>query len=185
MRKLSAGLFYSVDGVAEAPHLFQFDGFDDDLGRLLTEVEEQTDTVLMGRTGWQEWAGYWPNATQDGDFADFINAVPKHVASRTLAAEDLAAWRNSHLIAGELEDFVKQLKAHPGGNIAVMGGMSLVRQLLVAGLMDELTLIMHPVVAGSGRRLFDDGTPTTRLELLRSEITQKGNAVLTYARRAS
>ena len=183
MRKVTAGLFYSVDGVAEAPDQFQFDSFDDELGALLGSVMGEVDTVLMGRQGWQEWAGYWPNAGQDMDFAGFINAMPKHVASRTLKPADMAAWGNSSLIEGELESFVRDLKASEGGTIAVMAGMSLVRQLLVAGLMDELTLIVHPVIAGKGRHLFDATTPTTRLSLLRSEITSKGNAVLTYGRK--
>ena len=80
---------------------------------------------------------------------------------------------------------MRELKAQPGGTIAVMGGMSLVSQLLLAGLMDELTLIVHPVISGKGRHLFDASTPTTRLNLLRSEITSKGNAVLTYGRKDS
>jgi dihydrofolate reductase len=184
MRKVTAGLFYSVDGIAEAPDQWQFDSFDDELGAMLGGVMGEVDTVLMGRQGWQEWAGYWPNAGQDMDFAGFINAMPKHVASHTLKPADMAAWGNSSLIEGDLEAYIRDLKQQPGGTIAVMAGMSLVRQLLVAGLMDELTLIMHPVVAGKGRRLFED-TPTTRLELIRSEITSKGNAVLTYGKKAA
>ncbi|WP_316357320.1 dihydrofolate reductase family protein [Devosia sp.] len=182
MRKVTAGLFYSVDGVAEAPDQFQFDSFDDELGAMLGSVMADVDTVLMGRVGYQEWAGYWPNAGQDMDFAGFINAVPKFVASDTLKPGDLG-WSNSSLIEGDLEAFVRELKARPGGTIAVMGGMSLVSQLLLAGLMDELTLIMHPVISGKGRHLFDASMPTTRLKLLRSEITSKGNAVLTYGRK--
>ena len=184
MRKVTAGLFYSVDGVAEAPNEFQFDSFDDELGAMLGGVMGDVDTVLMGRVGYQEWAGYWPNAGQDMDFAGFINAVPKYVASDTLKPADLS-WSNSSLIEGDLEGFVRALKARSGGTIAVMGGMSLVSQLLLAGLMDELTLIVHPVIAGKGRRLFDANTPTTRLALLRSEITSKGNAVLTYGKRTA
>lgn len=182
MRKVTAGLFYSVDGVAEAPNLFQFDSFDAELGTLLGAVMADVDTVLMGRKGYEEWAGYWPNATQDQDFGAFINAVPKFVASRVLQPADMS-WSNSTLIAGELDSFVRDLKQQPGGTIAAMAGMSLVRQLLVAGLMDELTLIMHPVVAGQGRRLFDDTTPMTRLELIASQQTSRGNMVLTYRRK--
>ena len=183
MRKVTAGLFYSVDGVAESPDQFQFDSFDNELGALLGETMATVDTVLMGRVGWSEWAQWWPKATADNDFADFINAVPKHVASTTLAPADLT-WSNSHLIEGDLLDFVRQLKAGEGGTIAVMGGMSLVRQLLVAGLMDELCLIIHPVISGKGRHLFGPDTPTTRLELKRSEITSKGNVVVWYGRKA-
>jgi dihydrofolate reductase len=178
MRKLTAGLFHSVDGVVEAPHMFQFDSFDDELGAMLTGVQERVDTVLLGRVGYEEWAGYWPNAAADGDFAAFINSVPKHVASRTLRGS--LGWSNAQLIAGDLLDFVRALKAGPGGEIAVMGGISLVRQLLFAGLLDELTLITHPVVAGSGRHLFEPADPTTRLVLKQGQVTAKGNAVLTY-----
>ena len=105
MRKVTAGLFYSVDGVAEAPDQFQFDSFDNELGALLGSVMNDVDTVLLGRKGWQEWAGFWPNAGQDMDFAGFINAVPKHVASHTLKPDDLAIWQNSSLIEGDVEDF--------------------------------------------------------------------------------
>lgn len=182
MRKLSAGLFYSVDGVAEAPNLFQFDSFDDELGAMLGSVMAEVDTVLMGRVGYQEWAGYWPNAEQDQDFAGFINNVPKFIASDTLKAP--LAWSNSTLIEGDLGEFVRKLKAQQGGTIGVMGGMSLVRELMLGGLMDELMLIMHPVISGKGRHLFLPDDPTTRLSLKRSEQTSKGNVVLTYALRA-
>lgn len=181
MRKVTAGLFHSIDGVVEAPYKFQFDSFDDDLGAMLTEVQEATDTVLMGRVGYSEWASYWPNAEADRDFADFINAVPKHVASRTLKGP--LEWQNASLIEGELVSHVAALKAAEGRQIAVMGSISLVRQLLFAGLMDELTLITHPVVAGSGRRLFDAEDATTRLSLLDCRRTEKGNVVTTYGPR--
>jgi dihydrofolate reductase len=184
MRKVTAGLFHSVDGVVEDPFKFQFDSFDEQLGEMLTGVQERVDTVLMGRVGWSEWAGYWPNATQDNDFADFINGVPKFVASSTLTSGDMANWSNSSLIEGDLVDFVRQLKSQPGGEIAAMGGISLVRQLLFAGLMDELSLITHPVVAGEGRHLFEPGDPTTRLELIRCDMTPKGNVVQVYRKKA-
>ena len=178
MRKVTAGLFHSVDGVVEAPNLFQFDSFDGDLGAMLTQVLGRVDTVLMGRVGYQEWAGYWPSAQVDDDFARFINGVPKHVASETLKGP--LAWNNARLIEGDLLDFVRGLKAGEGGEISAMGGISLVRQLLFAGLLDELTLITHPVVAASGRRLFEPGDPVTRLELVSSQQTQKGNVVSCY-----
>lgn len=182
MRKLIAGLFHSIDGVVEAPYKFQFDSFDEDLAASLTAIQERVDTVLMGRIGYEEWAGYWPTATQDGDFADFINTTPKHVASDTLSGP--LSWQNSTLIEGDLLDFVRDLKQQPGRDIAAMGGISLVRQLLFAGLMDELMLITHPVIAGEGRHLFEPGDPTTRLELIGSQQTAKGNIVQTYRKRA-
>jgi dihydrofolate reductase len=184
MRNVTAGLFHSVDGVVESPDQWQFDSFDDDLGAMLTEVQERVDAVLMGRVGHQQWAGYWPTASADQDFGTFINSVPKFVASRTLSQKDLA-WQNSTLISGELEPFVRDLKGKRGGEIAVMGGFSLVRQLLFAGLLDSLTLITHPVVAAKGRHLFEPGDPVTRLALKESRQTSKGNMVVTYGLRAA
>ncbi len=180
MRKLTAGLFHSIDGVVEAPYNFEFDSFDDELGAELGKVMGSTDTVILGRVGYEDWAGYWPTAQQDEGFASFINAVPKHVASRTLKGR--LSWSNSTLIEGDLEAFVRSLKAQPGKDIAVMSSISLVRQLLFAGLMDSLTLITHPVVAGAGRHLFEPGDPTTRLVLQDTLRTSKGNVVSTYGR---
>lgn len=178
MRKLTAGLFHSVDGVVEAPDQFQFDSFDDELGMLLGGLMPRIDTVLLGRIGYSEWASYWPDAKQDLDFAGFINNVPKFVASHTLTAP--LAWQNATLIEGDLVPFVEGLKQQPGGEIAVMGSISLVRQLFLAGLMDELTLITHPVVAGKGRHLFEPGDDVTRLDLVDGYKTSKGNLVSIY-----
>ena len=183
MRKVTAGLFHSIDGVVERPDQFQFDSFDDDLGALLGGVMGKVDTVLMGRVGYEEWAGYWPTAQQDNDFAAFINSVPKHVASETLSGP--LSWQNSSLIEGDLFDFVKALKQQAGGEISAMGGISLVRQLMLAGLMDELTLITHPVIAGHGRHLFEPGDPRTRLELVSAQTTSKGNVVQIYTLKAN
>ncbi|GAA2863670.1 dihydrofolate reductase family protein [Paenarthrobacter ilicis] len=179
MRKVTAGLFHSVDGVVQDPFKFQFDSFDEDLGKGLTKMINSVDTVVLGRVSYQEWAQYWPNATEDDDFARFINPVEKFVASRTL--KEPLEWENSHLIEGSVEEFVTGLKSREGGEIAVCGSISLVRQLLFAGVLDELTLMTHPVIAGSGRRLFDDGDPLNRLVLEDQYATSKGNVVTTYS----
>jgi dihydrofolate reductase len=183
MRKVIAGLFHSVDGVVEAPNLFQFDSFDDELGEEMGVIMGEIGTVLMGRVGYSEWAGYWPNASQDLNFAAFINGVQKFVASETLKPSEIT-WTNASLIESDFLDFVRDLKAGEGSDICAMGGISLVRQLVFAGLMDELTLITHPVIAGTGRHLFEPGDPTTRLELIRARTTSKGNVVQVYRRLA-
>lgn len=179
-RRLVATLFQSLDGVVSHP-VWQFDSFDDDLGAHLTRAIERTDDALMGRVTYQEWEGYWPDhyPEEDKPFADFINAVPKHVASRTLAPADLT-WHNAHLIEGDLHDFVRGLKQTEGRDIAVQGSITVVRDLFLAGLLDELTLCTHPVIAGAGTRLFGPDTPTTRLALVDSFRTTKGNVVSTY-----
>ncbi|WP_026549237.1 dihydrofolate reductase family protein [Arthrobacter sp. Br18] len=178
MRKVTAGLFSSVDGVVESPHLWQFDSFDDELGAGMDAMIATTDTVILGRGSYQEWSDYWPKAQVDDDFAGFINPVEKFVASRTLQGS--LEWENSHRIEGELEAFVRDLKDAEGRNISVCGSISVVRQLLFADLLDSLMLMVHPVIAGSGRRLFEAGDPVTRLTLQDSTITSKGNAILTY-----
>lgn len=183
MRKVTAGLFHSVDGAVEAPFKWQFDAFDDELGASLGKTLATTDTVLLGRIGYEDWAAYWPKATTDLDFAEWINGVPKLVASRTLKGP--LAWQNSTLIAGDLLAAVRDLKSKPGKDIAVMSSISLVRQLMFAGLLDELTLFTHPVIAGAGQRhLFEPGDPTTRLELVNASHTSKGNVVSTYRLKA-
>ncbi|MFC8039440.1 dihydrofolate reductase family protein [Paenarthrobacter sp. NPDC057355] len=181
MRKVTAGLFHSVDGVVQDPFKFQFDSFDEDLGKGLTKMINTVDTVVLGRVSYQEWASYWPNATQDDEFAAFINPVEKFVASRTLS--EPLEWNNSQLIKGDVEQFVTGLKNRDGGEIAVCGSISLVRQLLFAGILDELTLMTHPVIAGTGRRLFADGDPLNRLLLKDQYATSQGNVVSTYSLR--
>jgi dihydrofolate reductase len=182
MRKLTAGLFMSIDGVVESPNLWQFDSFDAELGTELTLMIDRVDTVILGRVGYEQWAEYWPHAQHDDPFGAFINPVPKFVASRTLTGD--LAWPNSTLISGDLHEFVTDLKNTEGGEISLVGGISLVRQLLYAGLLDSLTLMVHPVVAGVGRHLFESTDPVTRLTLQKSITTSAGNALLTYGLRA-
>ena len=182
MRKVTAGLFHSIDGVVEAPDQWQYDQFDDELGAMLGKVLGATDTVILGRVGYEAWA---KDFGEGGDefFGPFINNVPKFVASRTLKGK--LSWQNATLIAGDLDAFVRDLKAKDGGEIAVMGGIGIVRHLFLAGLIDELSLITHPVIAGSGRRhLFQPGDPVTRLVLIGEERTSKGNVVATYGLKA-
>lgn len=182
MRKLTAGLFMSIDGVVESPNLFQFDSFDAELGAGMGAMMASVDTAILGRVGYQEWSQYWPNAAADDPFAAFINPMPKYVASTTLSGD--LGW-NATLIEGDVADFLTTLKRSEGGEIAVFSSISLTRHLFFAGVVDELTLMIHPVVAGAGRHLFEPDDPTARLELRNSVITSAGNALLTYALRAS
>ncbi len=177
MRKVTAGLFHSIDGAVEAPDQWQFDAFDDELGASLGKTLGVTDTVIMGRVGYEAWAKDFGEG-DDQFFGPFINNVPKFVATRTLKGP--LQWQNSTIIPGDLNAFVRDLKQKPGGEIAVMGGISVVRHLFLAGLLDELTLITHPVVAGSKYRRLFDANDTVRLELLSSATTSKGNVLQTY-----
>lgn len=178
MRTVTAGLFHSVDGVVEAPDQWQFDSFDDELGQSMGAFMSRTTTAVMGRVAYESWSDHFGNAGADDPFAGFINPVEKFVASRTLTGD--LSWQNSTLIEGDPVEFVRELKKSDGGEIAVVGGISLVRQLFAAGVLDTLTLMTHPVVVGKGQRLFEPGDPLTRLVLKNATITSKGNAVLDY-----
>jgi dihydrofolate reductase len=181
MRKVTAGLFSSIDGVVESPNLWQFDSFDAQMARGMTAMIERVETVVLGGVTYREWSGYWPNADAGDEFARFINPIDKHVATRTMTGP--LDWQNSRRIDADLLDFVTELKAGSGGDIAVCGSISVVRQLLFAGLLDSLMLMMHPVIAGAGRHLFEPTDPTTRLRLDEAEFTEAGNAILSYSLR--
>lgn len=179
MRKVVAGLFITMDGVVESPEKWQFDHFDKEIMASMGSQLAAEDTVLLGRVTYQEWAPYWPTST-DEPFASFINTIPKYVVSTTL---DRVDWSNSMLVKGSLEGEITRLKGQPGKNIGVAGSPTLVHSLLVEGLLDELTLMVHPVVVGSGKRLFKDGSGLRRLKLVGSQITTTGVAILTYQAR--
>ena len=179
MRRVTAHLFSSIDGVVSRPHLFQFDAFGPEEGEAMGRALAPVTDVILGRRIYDEWADYWPHNADDG-FGDFINPVRKHVASRTLTGP--LTWENSRLVEGDLLDYVTELKAGEGGeggDISV-NGISVIRQLLVAGLIDTLTLTVHPASGGAGQRLFDGIDAPVRLELVEGQLTSVGNAMLTY-----
>ncbi|WP_412537841.1 dihydrofolate reductase family protein [Longispora sp. K20-0274] len=180
MRKVVSGLFVSVDGVAQAPNEWQF-AFDEQMGAALTETLESADTILLGRQTFTEWAGYWPTVTEgdDAGFAKWINESPKYVVSSTLDSVD--DWANSTLVKGDLVAAVNELKAAEGKNITVAGSPTLVRSLLELDLLDELVLLIHPVIAGEGRkRLFADDAALKKLELVSAQPTSSGVIIATY-----
>ena len=176
MRKVVSGLFISLDGVVQDPSQWQFDAFDEDMGAAMQAILDSQDSMLLGRATYQEWAAYWPTST-DEPFATWVNTLPKYVVSRTLTQVD---WQNSTLVQGDLSEAIGRLKEEEGKTIGVAGSPTLVRSLLGLGLLDQLILMVHPVVAGSGKRLFPDGEPLTRLKLVDSQTTGSGVAILTY-----
>lgn len=182
MRKLVASLFISLDGVAESPDQWQFDVFDDDMGEEMSNQLATQDTYLMGRVTYEEWAAYWPTST-DEPFASAFNSTPKYIVSNTLDHVAWGSYDTVHLIKGDPTAEINRLKALPGKNIAVGGSPTLIRSLLHMGLIDELILIVHPVIVGKGKRLFHDGDDLRRMNLVRSKITGSGAAILAYTPR--
>jgi dihydrofolate reductase len=177
MRKVYAGLFSSIDGVVERPNEWQ-PAFDEEMGAALSRMLDGQDAVLLGRVTFTEWAGYWPTST-DEPFASWINGTQKYVASATLDTVD--QWPNSTLIKGPVTDFVAELREQDGGTIGVGGSPSLVRSLIEAGLLDELTLMISPVVAGGGRaRLFPGDAAPATFELAEATPTSTGTLIATY-----
>jgi dihydrofolate reductase len=179
MRNLTVGLFTSLDGVVESPDKWQFDHFDEDMMAGMSSHIAREDTVLLGRVTYQEWTHFWPNSTLE-PYASHINNTPKYVVSRTLDKVEWGKWNNATLIKGNLAKEIARLKQQPGKNIGVAGSPTLVRSLLQDGLIDELLLMVHPVIVGSGKRLFKDGEALQRLKLVDSKTTRTGVALLTY-----
>ncbi len=179
MRKVSAWLFISLDGVAEAPNEWQFDVMDDAMLTDITSQMDREDAILMGRVTYQDFASYWPSAT-DEPFASHINKIPKYVVSTTLDKVEWGQWDKPKLIKGNLAKEINKLKGQPGKNIGVSGSPTLVRSLLRENLLDELKLMIHPVVVGKGKRLFTEDVDLKRLQLIDSKVTGTGVAILTY-----
>ncbi|HWC23130.1 MAG TPA: dihydrofolate reductase family protein [Flexivirga sp.] len=178
-RKVTAHLFHSVNGVVEAPNLFQFDSFGQEEGEAMGKSIAPVTDMVLGRVLWEEWSQYWPG--NDDPFGSFINPLRKHVVSSTLSGD--LPW-NSTLVDGDPVDYVKALRDNgEEGDISIGGGINTIRSLFTAGVVDALTLTTHPVVTPDGARLFDETVPLTRLRLVDSQITSSGNAILTYSLR--
>jgi dihydrofolate reductase len=181
MRKIIANLFISLDGVVEEPGDWHFPYFNDEMGAAVDKVFSTSDTMLLGRKTYDDHAGAWPEreaaGDEDAEFAKALGDARKIVVSRQRLE---LAWRNSELLEGDLVEAVTALKREPGGNIALSGSISIVRQLLAAGLLDELRLLVHPIAVRKGMRLFDDGDAPIPLRLLSSEAFSTGVLSLVY-----
>ena len=177
MRKIVAGLFISLDGVVEAPDQWHFPYFNDEMGEAVSAQMAAADTMLLGRVTYQEFAGYWPQQGSEVELADHMNNTPKFVVSTTL---DSAEWQNTTLIRGNVVEELTRLKQRPGKDISIVGSPTLVRSLLRDGLLDELRLLVHPIVVGRGKRLFEQGSDQTALKLAESKTFGTGVLYLTY-----
>lgn len=179
VRKVVAAEFLSLDGVMESPHKWHFPYFNEEMGQVMEESIAASDAMLLGRVNYEEWAAFWPGQDPEEDpMAAHMNGVRKYVVSTTL--EEPLGWQNSTLINENVAKRISELKQEEGGDIAILGSGTLVRSLLRYGLIDELKLMIHPIVVGSGKRLFEEGEERMPLELVGSETFATGVLYLTY-----
>ena len=179
MRKVVASELVSLDGVMGSPQEWAFSYSDDEMEQANASGMAASDALLLGRATYQEFASYWPyQNSADQPFTDYLSNTPKFVVSTTL--EEPLEWQNSTLIKGNVAEEIAQLKRQPGKDIGIVGSGTLVRSLLRDDLLNELSLMVHPIVVGNGKRLFEDGGDQKALELLDSKTFDTGVLYLTY-----
>jgi dihydrofolate reductase len=178
VRKIVAGLAVTLDGVVDSPS-GNWMMFNDEMREIIDAGVAEADAILLGRRTYLEFAAMWPRLGGDVPMADFMNGTPKYVASSTLRSLE---WAGSTLLTGDLATELTELKRRPGKNIQVPGSPRLVRSLLADGLLDELSLMIHPVVLGTGARLFDGQTDRMDLKLQDSRTLGTGVISATYVR---
>jgi dihydrofolate reductase len=177
VRKIVAGLFVSVDGVVEAPETWTGAYFSPEIGQVVGSLIAAGDTLLLGRRTYETFAQSFAGASGDDPMAAQMNAIRKVVVSTTLESAD---WQNSTLVSHDVEQAVTALKEEDGANINMSGSATLVAALLRMGHLDELDLLVFPVVVGQGRRLFHDEGNSVPLQVLRSETFDNGVIHVTY-----
>ena len=192
MRKLTIGEFVTLDGVMQAPGGpdedreggFEHGGwtvpfFDEQMGQYLTEMISRSDALLLGRKTYEIFASSWPLAPDDDPIGTHLNNVPKYVASRTMKSAD---WNNTTILSNNVAEEIRKLKEQDGGEIQVAGSGELVQTLLKHDLIDEFHLLIYPVLLGTGKRLFGEGTIPGGLKLTNTLTTKSGVMINTYER---
>jgi dihydrofolate reductase len=182
----------SLDGVMQAPGRadedlrgdFRYGGWalpynDAVMGKVATEGMANTGSLLLGRRTYQDFYSYWPNQTGN-PFTEVLSKTQKYVASTTL--KEPLPWSNSTLLKGDAADAVAGLKRQPGKDLLILGSGELVRSLMRQDLVDQYILLIHPLVLGSGVRLFTDGGPLATLRLVDTKTTTTGVVIATYQR---
>jgi dihydrofolate reductase len=190
--KVTTTTFVSVDGVMQGPGGAEEDRtggferggwlvphFDDETGQFIDEIFRRVDAFLLGRRTYEIFAGSWGQMADPGanPVAVALNTLPKYVASTTLTDP---AWANTTVLSGDVASAIRELKARPGQELQVHGSGTLVRWLLEHDLVDELNLMVFPVIVGDGTRLFPDKGADTAVRLVESRTTPSGVAIQVY-----
>ena len=190
MGKIVAFINLTLDGVMQAPGRpdedrrggFKYGGWatpyaDPAMGKAAGESMARTGALLLGRRTYEDFYSVWPNQT-DNPFTEVLNNTRKYVASTTL--KEPLVWKNSTLLKGDATESVAQLKEQPGKDIVILGSGELVRSLMRHNLIDEYMLLIHPLILGSGRRLFPDDGTRAALRLITVQTATTGVVVATY-----
>jgi dihydrofolate reductase len=191
MRRVVVNNSLTLDGVMQAPGRpdedprggFQHGGwaqpyFDPVMGRVAAEGMARGGAMLFGRRTYEDFASVWPNMPEENPFTAVLNNSQKYVASTTL--KEPLSWINSTLLEGDAAEAVAKLKEQPGPDLVVLGSGELVRSLMRRNMVDEYVLLIHPLVLGSGRRLFTDGGAFAALRLVDTKTTTTGVVIATY-----
>jgi len=180
MGTIAAHEFVSLDGVFEDPSWTAAYDFTDGMAQAIGGLTEASSAILLGRITWEMFAPAWSVRTvEDDPGAPFFNDTPKYVVSSTLSSVD--DWKNSTVLGGYDPEAIRTLKDEVDGGVFISGSGTLVRALLADGLLDELHLMVYPIVLGSGARLFPDGAQRTPLTLTAQKAFENGVLHLTYA----
>jgi dihydrofolate reductase len=193
MSAIVVDTFLTLDGVLQAPGAPEEDSsngfphggwqaplFDEAMGAFVGQGIERTEALLLGRKTYEIFAGHWPTIAEDhpdGEIGKVLNSIPKYVASRTLTSVE---WQNSSLLGDDVPAAVATLREQPGGEIHVIGSGDLAQTLIRHGLVDEYRLMTFPLVLGTGKRLWAEGTVPTALTLVESQTTPAGAVITVY-----
>jgi dihydrofolate reductase len=181
MRNVFLFMMVTLDGFFEGPdHSIDWHNVDKEFNDFAIDQLNEVDTLLFGRVTYEGMARYWPTPIareNDPAVAEKMNALPKIVFSRTL---DRAEWTNSRLVKENIAEEISKLKQQPGRDLAIFGSANLTMSLLQMGLVDELRLMVNPVVLGKGKPLFEDIHERLNLKLIKTRVFRSGNVLLCY-----
>jgi dihydrofolate reductase len=177
MRKIIVSEFVTLDGVIEAPNLWSFQFASEEQEKYKFDELFASDAILLGRETYEGFAAAWPTMPGTGEFGERMNSIQKYVFSTTLSE---VAWNNTRQLKGSLAAEVSELKRQAGQDIVVFGSGNLVHQLTQENLVDEYRVMIFPIIVGSGKRLFQEGSKQKALKLVETQTFSSGVVVLTY-----
>jgi dihydrofolate reductase len=177
MRSIVATEYVSLDGVMDEPGVWSGPFFNDEAAKFKYNELFASDALLLGRVTYEGFAKAWPTMEGTGDFGERMNSMPKYVVSTTLQNPE---WTNSRVISANVVEEISRLKEEPGQDLLLAGSGKLLHTLMEHDLVDEYRLMLHPIVLGSGKKLFENENQTKTLKLVETKPLASGIVILTY-----